>query len=72
MGRSREKWGILLWIFAKRRELLGVYCSVIGHHLRVGARGAKGKVQEWCSGCGLAWKCGKGSNIKLIELNAGE
>jgi hypothetical protein len=21
--------------------------------------GRKGKVQEWCSGCGWGWKCGK-------------
>jgi hypothetical protein len=37
--------------------------------LRVGARDGKGKVQEWCRGCGLGWKCGKGA-IELIELNS--
>ncbi len=52
MARRCEKWGVLLWIFAKEREIGGVYWSVIGHCLRVGAAGVKGKVQEWCSGCG--------------------
>jgi len=40
-GRARNWWG-----FA------GVYWSVIGHRLRVGAMGVKGKVQEWCRECG--------------------
>ena len=48
MARRCEKWGFLLWIFAKGREIGGVYWSVIGHRLRVGAMGMKGKVQEWC------------------------
>jgi hypothetical protein len=52
MARSREKWGFWLWIFAGEREMTGVYWSVIGHRLRVGAKGKKGKVQEWCS---LVW-----------------
>jgi hypothetical protein len=52
MARSREKWGFWLWIFAKGREIGGVYWSVIGHRLRVGAEGRKGKVQEWCR---LVW-----------------
>ena len=52
MARRCEKWGVLLWIFAKEREIGGVYWSVIGHRLRVGAMGVKGKVQEWCR---LVW-----------------
>jgi hypothetical protein len=52
MARSREKWGFLLWIFAGGLEFGGVYCSVIGHRLRLGAMGVKGKVQEWCR---LVW-----------------
>jgi hypothetical protein len=52
MTRSREKWGFWLWIFAKGCEIDGVYWSVIGHRLRVGAEGLKGKVQEWCR---LVW-----------------
>jgi hypothetical protein len=52
MARRCEKWGFWLWIFAKRREIDGVYCSVIGHRLRVGAEGVKGKAQEWCR---LVW-----------------
>ena len=52
MARSREKWGFWLWIFAEEREISGVYWSVIGHRLRVGAMGIKGKVQEWCR---LVW-----------------
>jgi len=56
MARRCEKWGFLLWIFAERREIggvyVGVYWSVIGHRLRVGAMGVKGKVQEWCR---LVW-----------------
>ena len=48
MARRCEKWGFLLWIFAGEREIGGVYWSVIGHRLRVGAEGAKGKAQEWC------------------------
>ena len=39
--RARNWWGFL-----------GVYWSVIGHRLRVGAMGVKGKVQEWCR---LVW-----------------
>jgi hypothetical protein len=50
------KWGILLWIFAEGREIrgvcVGVYWSVIGHRLSVGAEEGKGKAQEWCS---LVW-----------------
>src|SRR6266851_3628568 len=53
MARRCEKWGFLLWIFVKRREIGGVYWSVIGHRLRVGAMGVKGKVKEWCR---LVWK----------------
>src|ERR1700754_941711 len=34
---------------AKFLGLCGVYWSVIGHRLRVGAEGAKGKAQKWCS-----------------------
>src|SRR5260370_11580616 len=60
MARRCEKWGVLLWIFAEGREIGGVYWSVIGHRLRVGVARVKGKVQEWCKGCGLGWKCGKG------------
>ena len=48
MARSREKWGFWLWIFAGEREMTGVYWSVIGHRLRVGVEGGKGKAQEWC------------------------
>jgi hypothetical protein len=48
MARRCEKWGFWLWIFAEGREIGGVYWSVIGHRLRVGAMGVKGKVQEWC------------------------
>jgi hypothetical protein len=59
MARSREKWGFWLWIFAKGCEIDGVYWSVIGHRLRVGAEGVKGKVLEWCRLCGWEWKCGK-------------
>jgi hypothetical protein len=46
MARRGEKWGFSLWIFVERREIGGVYWSVIGHRLRVGAEGVKGKVQE--------------------------
>jgi hypothetical protein len=56
MARRCEKWGFLLWIFLEGREIggvyVGVYWSVIGHRLRVGSMGVKGKVQEWCSWCG--------------------
>jgi hypothetical protein len=52
MAQSREKWGFWLWIFAGGREIRGVYCSVIGHRLRVGATGVKGKVQKGCRLCG--------------------
>src|SRR5882757_3390821 len=48
MARRCEKWGFLLWIFAEERGIGGVYWSVIGHRLRVGAMGVKGKAQEWC------------------------
>jgi hypothetical protein len=48
MAQRCEKWGFLLWIFAGGREISGVYCSVIGHRLRVGAMGWKGKAQKWC------------------------
>jgi hypothetical protein len=48
MARRREKWGFWLWILVKGREIGGVYWSVIGHRLRVGPEGVKGKVQEWC------------------------
>jgi hypothetical protein len=43
MARRCEKWGFWLWIFAKRREIGGVYWSVIGHRLRVGAMGGEGQ-----------------------------
>ena len=43
MARRCEKWGFLLWIFAKGREIGGVYWSVIGHRLRVGAMGGEGQ-----------------------------
>ena len=59
MEQNGQKWGILLWIFAEGREIGGVYCSVIGHPLRVGATGQQSKAQEWCKGCGWGWKCGK-------------
>jgi hypothetical protein len=63
MAQNSEKWGILLWIFAEGREIggvyVGVYWSVIGHRLKVGATGGKGKAQEWCNACGSGWKCGK-------------
>ena len=52
MAQRCEKWGFLLWIFAEGCEIGGVYWSVIGHRLRVGAMGVKGKVQEWCR---LVW-----------------
>jgi hypothetical protein len=52
MARRGEKWGFSLWIFVERREIGGVYWSVIGHRLRVGAEEVKGKVQEWCR---LVW-----------------
>jgi hypothetical protein len=52
MARSRKKWGFWLWIFAGGREFGGIYRSVIGHRLRVGAMGVKGKAQEWCR---LVW-----------------
>ena len=52
MARRGEKWGFLLWIFAEGCEISGVYWSVIGHRLRVGAMGVKGKAQEWCR---LVW-----------------
>jgi hypothetical protein len=52
MARRCEKLGFLLWIFAERCGIGGVYWSVIGHRLRVGAMGVKGKVQEWCR---LVW-----------------
>ena len=61
MARRCEKWGFWLWIFAEGREIGGLYSSVIGHRLRVGAMGVKGKVQEGCRLCGLGWKCGKGA-----------
>jgi hypothetical protein len=48
MGRKHQKWGISLWISPEGREIGGVYWSVIGHRLRVGAQARKGKVQEWC------------------------
>jgi len=67
MGQNSEKWGILLWIFAKRREIGGVYCSVIGHRLRVGATSKKGKAHEWCNECGSGWKCGKGDSEMEFE-----
>ena len=52
MAQRCEKWGFLLWIFAKGREIGRVYWSVIGHRLRVGAASRKGKAQEWCR---LVW-----------------
>jgi hypothetical protein len=52
MGRKHQKWGISLWISAETRETGGVYWSVIGHRLRVGATPRKGKAQEWCR---LVW-----------------
>ena len=62
MARSREKWGFWLWIFAKGREIGGVYWSVIGHRLRVGATGVKGKAQEWCR---LVW-----TGVEMWEMGA--
>jgi hypothetical protein len=47
--KARNWWGFLV---SNRAS--------IGHRLRVGAMGVKGKVQEWCSRCGWGWKCGKG------------
>jgi len=52
MARRCEKWGVSLWIFAEGCEIGGVYWSVIGHRLRVGAMGGISKVQEWCK---LVW-----------------
>jgi hypothetical protein len=62
MARSREKWGFWLWIFAEECEISGVYWSVIGHRLRVGAKGEKGKAQEWCKWVWIGvemWKGGR-------------
>ena len=66
MEQNGQKWGILLWIFAEGREIGGVYCSVIGHPLRVGATGQQSKAQEWCKGCGWGWKCGKRGDTKMV------
>jgi hypothetical protein len=73
MSWSYEKSGFLLWIFAARREFGGlfgqVYWLVIGHCLRVGAMGEKGKVQEWCDLCGWRvemWERGVGILSRLV------
>jgi hypothetical protein len=64
MEWNSEKWGILLWIFAGRREIGGVYWSVIGHRLRVGAAGVKGKVQEWCRLVWMEVEMWKGGSVE--------
>jgi len=52
MAQRCEKWAFWLWIFAKGREICGVYSSGIRHRLRVGAMEVKGKAQKWCR---LVW-----------------
>jgi hypothetical protein len=71
MARRCEKWGVSLWIFAGGCEIGGVYCSVIGHRLRVGAESGKGKAQEWCK---LVWieveMWEKGVSLALLDISA--